>query len=88
MSAFQAGHIGVKDGCGEELERGQDAAVDHPGGDVATAAVVDLPVQGGEDALVTGVIIWVYTDQQSHRPVPISKPIRDLIATRERHLQA
>jgi acyl-CoA thioester hydrolase len=35
---------------------------------------------------VTGEIIWVYTDQKSHRPVPISKPIRDLIATREQQL--
>ncbi|MEP6838978.1 MAG: thioesterase family protein [Bradyrhizobium sp.] len=43
-------------------------------------------LKGGDDALVTGEIIWVYTDQQSHRPVPISKPIRDLIATGEQGL--
>jgi acyl-CoA thioester hydrolase len=43
-------------------------------------------LKGGEDVLVTGEIIWVYTDQKSHRPVPISKPIRDLIATREQRL--
>jgi acyl-CoA thioester hydrolase len=41
---------------------------------------------GGTDALVTGEIVWVYTDQKSHRPVPIPKSIRDSIATRERHL--
>jgi acyl-CoA thioester hydrolase len=40
-------------------------------------------LKDGGDAMVTGEIIWVYTDRQSHRPVPISKPIRDLIATRE-----
>jgi acyl-CoA thioester hydrolase len=41
---------------------------------------------GGTDALVTGEIVWVYTDQKSHRPVPIPKSMRDLIAARERHL--
>ena len=40
----------------------------------------------GNDALVTGEIVWVYTDQKSHRPVPIPQSMRDLIATRERHL--
>jgi acyl-CoA thioester hydrolase len=45
-------------------------------------------LKGGGDALVTGEIVWVNTDQKSHRPVPISKEIRDLIATRERHLVA
>lgn len=45
-------------------------------------------LRGGADALVTGEIVWVYTDQQSHRPVPIPAWIRDLIATRERHLSA
>jgi acyl-CoA thioester hydrolase len=43
-------------------------------------------LKGGADALVTGEIVWVYTDQKSHRPVPIPKSIRDLIATRELHL--
>lgn len=41
---------------------------------------------GGTDALVTGEIVWVYTDQKTHRPVPIPKSIRDSIATRECHL--
>jgi len=40
----------------------------------------------GADALVTGEIVWVYTSQQTHRPVPIPASIRDLIATRESHL--
>jgi acyl-CoA thioester hydrolase len=43
-------------------------------------------LKGGNDALVTGEVVWVYTDQQNHRPVPIPTSIRDLIATREQHL--
>jgi acyl-CoA thioester hydrolase len=36
--------------------------------------------KGGNEALVTGEIIWVNTNQQTHRPVPISKAIRERIA--------
>jgi len=43
-------------------------------------------LKGGIDALVTGEIVWVYTDQKSHRPVPIPKSIREYIAAREPHL--
>ena len=43
-------------------------------------------LKGGNDALVTGEIVWVYTDQKTHRPVPITTSIRDMIAARERHL--
>jgi acyl-CoA thioester hydrolase len=43
-------------------------------------------LKGGDDALVTGEIVWVYTDQKSYRPLPIPKSIRDLIASREQHL--
>jgi len=43
-------------------------------------------LKGGIDALVTGEIVWVYTDQKSHRPVPIPKSIREYIAARELHL--
>ena len=42
--------------------------------------------KGSADALVTGEIVWVYTSQQTHRPVPIPASIRDLIATRESHI--
>ena len=42
--------------------------------------------KGSNEALVTGEIVWVYTDQKSHRPVPIPQSIRDFIAARERHL--
>jgi len=35
------------------------------------------------DVLVTGEIVWVYTSQQTHRPVPIPETIRGLIAARE-----
>jgi acyl-CoA thioester hydrolase len=45
-------------------------------------------LKGGTDALVTGEIVWVYTNQETHRPVPIPAWIRDLIAKRERHLPA
>jgi acyl-CoA thioester hydrolase len=43
-------------------------------------------LKGGNEALVTGEIVWVNTNQQTHRPVPISKAIRDRIAAREKHL--
>jgi acyl-CoA thioester hydrolase len=43
-------------------------------------------LKGGNDALVTGEVVWVYTDQKTHRPVPITKSIRESIAAREPHL--
>jgi acyl-CoA thioester hydrolase len=43
-------------------------------------------MKGGNEALVTGEIVWVNTNQQTHRPVPISKAIRERIAAREKHL--
>ena len=43
-------------------------------------------LKGGTDALVTGEIVWVNTNQQTHRPVPVSKAIREKIAAREKHL--
>jgi acyl-CoA thioester hydrolase len=43
-------------------------------------------LKSGSDALVTGEIVWVYTDQKTHRPVPIPKSIRELIAAREPQL--
>ena len=43
---------------------------------------------GGADPLATGEAVWVYTDQKTHRPVSIPASIRDLVATRERHLLA
>jgi acyl-CoA thioester hydrolase len=53
-----------------------------------TSVTFELAIfrKGTGDARVTGEIIWVYTDQKSHRPVPISEHIRDLIATREQRL--
>ena len=38
------------------------------------------------DARVTGEIVWVYTSQQTHRPVPIPGSIRAIIAAHEVHL--
>ena len=34
-------------------------------------------LKDGIDALVTGEIVWVYTSQQTHRPVPIPESIRE-----------
>ncbi|MHB0771733.1 acyl-CoA thioesterase [Bradyrhizobium sp. 5.13L] len=45
-------------------------------------------LKDGTDALVTGEIVWVYTNQETHRPVTIPASMRALIATRERHLAA
>ena len=42
--------------------------------------------RAADDLFATGEIVWVNTDQKTHRPVPIVQPIRDLIATRETHL--
>ena len=41
-------------------------------------------LKGGNEALVTGEIVWVNTNQETHRPVPISKAIRERIAAREK----
>ena len=43
-------------------------------------------LKDGIDALVTGEIVWVYTSQQTHRPVHIPESIRAIIAAREVHL--
>lgn len=43
-------------------------------------------LKGATKVLVTGEIVWVYTSQQTHRPIPIPKSIRELIAARELHL--
>jgi acyl-CoA thioester hydrolase len=42
--------------------------------------------KAGDAVLATGEIVWVNTDQRTHRPVPVQQSIRDLIATREPHL--
>ena len=43
-------------------------------------------LKGEDRALVTGEVVWVYTDQKTHRPVPITQSIRESIAARESHL--
>jgi acyl-CoA thioester hydrolase len=55
-------------------------------GNSSLAFELAIFLKGGNDALVTGENVWVYTDQKSRRPVPIPQSMRDLIATRERHL--
>ncbi|WP_458760370.1 acyl-CoA thioesterase [Afipia sp. TerB] len=44
--------------------------------------------KGGAELLATGEVVWVNTDQRTHRPAAISDNIRRLIATREPHLKA
>jgi acyl-CoA thioester hydrolase len=39
--------------------------------------------QGGETVLATGEIVWVNTDQRSHKPVPIGDALRGLLRARE-----
>ena len=50
-----------------------------------SSLVLELAIflKGGTDALATGEIVWVYTSQETHRPVPIPQSIREFIATRE-----
>jgi acyl-CoA thioester hydrolase len=55
-------------------------------GNSSLAFELAIFLKGGADALVTGEIVWVNTNQQTHRPVPIPQSIRDLIASQERHL--
>lgn len=38
------------------------------------------------DLMATGEVVWVNTDQSTHRPAPITPEIRNLIASREKHL--
>lgn len=38
------------------------------------------------DLMATGEVVWVNTDQSTHRPAPITAGIRDLIGSREKHL--
>lgn len=38
------------------------------------------------DLMATGEVVWVNTDQSTHRPAPITTEVRNLIATHEKHL--
>jgi acyl-CoA thioester hydrolase len=53
-----------------------------------SSLVLELGIfaRAADDLFATGEIVWVNTDQKTHRPVAIAQPIRDLIATRETHL--
>ena len=42
--------------------------------------------KGPEDLRATGEIVWVYTDQRTHKPVPVTESLRTLIAGREKAL--
>lgn len=39
--------------------------------------------RGSEVLLARGEVVWVHTDQRSHRPVPIGDRLRDLLVRRE-----
>lgn len=39
--------------------------------------------KGGEALLATGEVVWVHTDQRSHRPVPVGDRLRGLLQARE-----
>ena len=55
-----------------------------------SSIVIELAIvlKGGTDVLITGEIVWVYTDQKTHRPVAIPASMRELIASREMHLSS
>ncbi|MDO8977746.1 MAG: thioesterase family protein [Afipia sp.] len=36
------------------------------------------------DLMATGEVVWVNTDQSTHRPAPITAEVRNLITTREK----
>ncbi len=40
------------------------------------------------DLMATGEVVWVNTDQSTHRPAPITTAIRNLTSAREKHLAA
>lgn len=39
-----------------------------------------------DDLFTTGEIVWVYTDQRTHKPVPVTESYRRMIAQREPRL--
>ncbi len=43
-------------------------------------------LKDSEELMATGEIVWVNTDQSTHRPAPITADVRNLIASREKHL--
>jgi acyl-CoA thioester hydrolase len=55
-------------------------------GSSSMAFELGIFLKGGDEVLATGEIVWVNTDQRTHRPAPISDETRRLIATREPHI--
>jgi len=56
---------------------------------IGNSSVVFAPgifLKGGDTLLAAGEIVWVNTDQATHRPVPVTAAVRALIASREPHL--
>lgn len=53
-----------------------------------SSITLDLAIvgKGTDDLYATGEIVWVYTDQASHRTVPVEASLRHLLAGAEPHL--
>ena len=64
----------------QELEIG--CRVARLGRSSLTFALAIFPA-GGEAVLATGEVVWVHTDQRSHRPVPVGERLRGLLKSRE-----
>jgi acyl-CoA thioester hydrolase len=43
-------------------------------------------LKGSTELMATGEVVWVNTDQTTHRPAPITAAVRSLMASREKHL--
>jgi acyl-CoA thioester hydrolase len=42
--------------------------------------------RGSEDLRATGEVVWVHTDQKTHKSVAVAESLRELIASREKAL--
>ncbi|GGC54901.1 acyl-CoA thioesterase [Chelatococcus reniformis] len=42
--------------------------------------------KGTDDLYTTGEIVWVYTDQRTHKTVPVGEALRQVLIEREPHL--
>ncbi|QUS40935.1 acyl-CoA thioesterase [Tardiphaga alba] len=56
-------------------------------GNSSVVFALGIFVKGSDAVRATGEIVWVNTDQATHRPVPVATAVRDLIASREQHLR-
>ena len=63
-----------------EIEVG--ARVSRLGRSSITFALAIFP-RGGDAAMATGEIVWVYTDQRAHRAAPVRDDLRALVLARD-----